>query len=99
MKAEVEDVLPTGGSVRLGEIQSFRAQALVDEVGNPFRHHHDGGVALGDLPDVRSVRPRHHESVAFGGLPPIEERHGQIIFSDHVGGRVTGDDPAEDAVG
>ncbi len=53
----------------------------------------------GDLPDVRSVRPRHHESVAFGGLSPIEERHGQIILGDHVGGRFTGDDPAEDAVG
>lgn len=100
LKVEMKHVLPSGGSVRLNEIQPVRTEALVDEVGDPFRHRHDGSdVALGDLPDVRGMGPRNHQSVAFGGLSPIEERHGQIILGDHVGGSVTRDDPAEDAVG
>lgn len=37
MKVEVEHVLPTGRSVRLGENQSVRAESLFEQVGNPFR--------------------------------------------------------------
>ena len=37
MKVEVEHVLPTGRSVRLGENQSVRAESLFAQVGNLFR--------------------------------------------------------------
>ena len=98
VQVEVEDVLPAGGSVRLGEVQSFWRQPLVEEVSDPLRHDHDGGdIALGYLPDVRSVHPGHDQRVALGCLGPVEERDGEIILGNHEGGRVAIDDLAEDA--
>jgi hypothetical protein len=52
-------------------------------VSDPLRHHHDGGgIALGDLSDVRSVRPGRDQRVAFGRLGPVEERDGKFILQE-----------------
>ena len=96
---EVEDVLPPRGPVRLRQVEAIWSELPIQEVGNSFGHHHDrGSVLLRDGPDVGGVCPRNHEGVAFRGLSAIEERQRAVIPSHDVGGRLAGDDPAEDAI-
>jgi hypothetical protein len=100
VEMEVEDLLPTSRPVRLCQVESLRAQPLVQELSDALRHHHHGcSLSLGDVPDVDGVRSRYDERVTFGGLSTVEERDRVIVLRDDVGGCLARDDLAEDAVG
>jgi hypothetical protein len=100
MDMEVEDVLPPRRPVRLRQVEPIRSEFQLKQMRDSLRHHDDGGsLRLRDVPDVGGVYPRNDEGVALAGPPSIEERQRAVILSHYVCGRLTGDDPAEDAIG
>jgi hypothetical protein len=97
---EVEDVLPRRWPVRLRQVEAVWSELLIQKVGDSLGHdHYSGNFLFRDGPDVGGVCPRYDKGVAFHGLSAIEERHGAVILSHDVGGRLASDDPAEDAIG
>jgi len=77
----MEDILPGRLPVRLHDVESWRAKAIAQDLGNCMDGpHHVRCLIGGQGPQVSRVPARYNQTVTRCRLSPVEEGHRGVVF-------------------